>query len=469
MRKDRTLSRRHFLGTALGAAAFTIVPRHVLGGPGFVPPSEKVNIALIGCGGQGRTNMEALFSEPDAQIVAVADPIAHSDLSAFYFKGEAGRLPVKAIIQEHFAKSTPYFKVADYEDFRVMLDKEKEIDAVLCATPDHLHAFVSITAMRRNKHVYCEKPLGHNIWEVRQMAKVAREMGVATQMGNQGHSREGIRRTCEYLWNGAIGPVREVHAWTSATRWNKNHGGGRPQPEPTPPGVNWDLWLGPREMRPYSSQYSPVTWRDFWDFGTAPIGDFFCHNFDAAFWALNLREPATVEACGAEGVDEYMAPPGGIYSYQFGPRGDQPAVRFTWYDGGLRPPIPEPFGAGDVLEGDGNGIYFLGDKGIIMCSGWGGSPILLPASLKAAYQPPPKTLPRSKGHHRDWLDACKGGAAAGSPFAYGAGLTEVGLLGLVAMRAGRKLHWDAAAMKFPNAPEAGQYLKESYRPGWEIV
>jgi predicted dehydrogenase len=469
MRKDRIWSRRHFLGTTLGAAAFTIVPRHVLGGPGFVPPSEKVNIAIVGCGGQGRTNLEALFAEPDAQIVAVADPIEHSDLNEFYFKGEAGRLPLKAMAQKQAAETRRNFKVADYEDFRVMLDKEKGIDAILCATPDHLHAYVSITAMRCNKHVYCEKPLGHNVWEVRQMARVARETGVATQMGNQGHAREGIRRTCEYLWDGAIGTVREVHAWTSATRWNKNHAGGRPRPESTPHGVNWDLWLGPREMRPYSSLYTPVRWRDFWDFGTAPIGDFFCHNFDAAFWALNLREPATVEACGAEGVDDYMAPPGGIYSYQFGPRGDKAAVKFTWYDGGLRPPIPEQFDAGNILVGDGNGIYFLGDKGMIMCSGWGGAPVLLPDSLKAAYQPPAKTLPRSKGHHRDWLDACKGGAPAGSPFEYGAGLTEVGLLGLVAMRAARKVHWDATAMRFPDAPEADKYLKESYRPGWAIV
>ena len=464
------MSRRQFLGaTTLGAAAFTIVPRHVLGGPGFVPPSETVHIAMIGCGGQGRVNLEALLNEPDARIVAVADPIEHSDLNDFYFKGEAGRLPIKAMVEKHAAEKTPNFKVADYEDFRVMLDKEKGIDAILCATPDHLHAYVSITAMRRNKHVYCEKPLAHNVWEVRQMAKVARETRVATQMGNQGHSREGIRRTCEYLWGGAIGPVREVHAWTSATRWNKNHPGGRPAPEATPPGVNWDLWLGPRETRPYSSLYTPVRWRDFWDFGTAPIGDFFCHNFDAAYWALNLQVPTTIEACGAEGVDDYMAPPGGIYTYHFDPQADRPAVKFTWYDGGLRPPIPEPFDDGDFLIGDGNGIYFLGDKGVIMCSGWGGSPVLLPESLKKAYPPPPTTLPRSKGHHRDWLDACKGGAPAGSPFEYAAGLTEVGLLGLVAMRAERKLHWDTTAMNFPNAPEAGKYLKENYRAGWEIA
>ncbi|HWD19449.1 MAG TPA: Gfo/Idh/MocA family oxidoreductase [Verrucomicrobiae bacterium] len=463
------LSRRKFLGVGAAAAAFTIVPRHVLGGPGFVPPSEKVNIAIIGCGGQGRTNMETLCKEPDAQIIAVADPIDHFNLDDFYFKGDAGRLPVKAQIEKHFSEKTPNYKVADYEDFRVMLEKEKSIDAILCATPDHQHAYVCAQAMRRGKHVYCEKPLTHNVWEARQISRIARETGVATQMGNQGHAREGIRRTCEIIWDGAIGDVREVHGFTRATRWNKSHVGGRPAPEPTPAGVNWDLWLGARAARPYSSMYSPVRWRDFWDFGTAPIGDFFCHNFDVAFWALDLRAPLTVEASGVGGVDDYIAPPGGIYTYHFGARGAKPPLKFTWYDGGLRPAIPDQFDPEDHLDGDGNGIVFIGDKGMISCAGWGANPSILPDSLDNSYKPPAPTLKRSKGHHRDWLDACKGGAPAGSNFDYGAGLTEVGLLGLVAMRMEKKLHWDAAAMKFTNAPEADKYLKESYRPGWEIV
>jgi len=469
MNKKQTLSRRRFVRVSLGAsAALTIIPRHVLGGPGFVPPSEKVNIAIVGCGGQGRTNMESLFKEPDAQIIAVADPIEHSNLDAFYFKGESGRLPVKAMAEKHYGAKTPSYKVAAYQDFRVMLDKEKSVDAILCATPDHLHAYVSINAMRFGKHVYCEKPLTHNVWEARQVAQTARETKVATQMGNQGHSREGIRRTCEYIWSGAIGGVREVHAWTHASRWNKNHDGGRPSPESTPAGVNWDLWLGPRESRPYSSQYTPVTWRDFWDFGTAPIGDFFCHNVDPAFWALELREPKTIEACGVEKIDDYMAPPGGIYTYQFDARGSKPPVKFTWYDGGLRPPILAQFDQDDTLGGDGNGVYFVGDKGMITCAGWGGNPVILPDKLESSLSEPPKVIPRSNGHHRDWLDACKGGAPASSHFEYGAALTEVGLLGLVAMRMQKRLHWDSAAMKVVNAPEADRFLKETYRLGWEI-
>ncbi len=235
--------------------------------------------------------MRALFKLEDAQIIAVADPIEFHDLKGFYYGGTAGRLPVKAEIERRYAEETPNFKVADYEDFRVMLEKEKAIDAILCATPDHQHAYVCVTAMKQGKHVYCEKPLTHNVWEARLMAKVAKETGVATQLGNHGHSGDGIRQTCEWIWDGAIGDIREVHAWTSATRWNKKHPGGVPPEEPVPQGVNWDLWLGPRDMRPYSSIYSPVSWRDFWDFGTAPIGDFFCHNFDPAFWALDLREP----------------------------------------------------------------------------------------------------------------------------------------------------------------------------------
>jgi len=259
--------------------------------------------------------------------------------------------------------------------------------------------------------------------------------------------------------------VREVHAWTSATRWNKGLT-GRPQDETTPNGVNWDLWLGPREPRGYSAALNPVRWRDFWDFGTAPIGDFFCHNFDPAMWALNLREPLSIEASAVGGVDKYIAPAAGLYTYQFGPRGDKPDVKFTWYEGGLKPPRPDAME--DSEQFDGNGILFIGDKGALSSPGWGGRPKLLPASKDKDYQRPAPSLTRSKGHHREWLDACKGGPSPGSNFEYGAALTEVGLLGLVAMRVGKKLSWDARSMKCSNAPEADKLLKESYRAGWEI-
>lgn len=467
---ESPVSRRQFLHTAAAAgAAFSLVPRHVLGGPRFVPPSEKINLAIVGAGGQGRTNMRELFRHKDVQVMAVADPIETEDLEAFYFRGVAGRLPVKAEAEKVYGERTPNFKVADYEDFRVMLEKEKAIDAVLCATPDHLHAYVSILAMRQGKHVYCEKPLVHSVWEARRIAEVAKETGVATQMGNQGHSGEGIRQTCEWIWAGVIGDVREVHAWTAASRWSKKYTQGRPVEEPVPKGVNWDLWLGPRAMRPYSSAYTPVTWRDYWDFGTAPIGDFFCHNFDNACWALDLKAPVSIEAYGAGGVDADMAPPGGIYYYQFPARGKMPPVKFYWYDGGMRPPRPEGLDEDDQLGAGGNGTLFIGDKGMITCPGWAGDPRLLPGSRMDDFQRPARTLPRSKGHHRDWLDACKGGAPASADFVYGAALTEMGLLGLVALRVGKKMEWDAAAMKAPNAPQADRYLRGSYRKGWEIT
>lgn len=464
------LSRRSFIGkTAAAVTAFSIVPRHVLGGPKYVAPSEKINIAIVGCGGQGRTNVRSLFQFADAQIIAVADPAEFQNLDPFYFKGNAGRLPVKAEIEKYYSAKTPNYKVADYEDFRVMLEKEKSIDAILCATPDHLHAYVCLNAMRQGKHVYCEKPLTHNVNEARLVSKVATETGVATQLGNQGHSGDGIRSTCEWIWDGAIGDIREVHAWTAASRWNKQHLGGRPPAEPVPQGLNWDLWLGPRSSRPYSSIYNPVSWRDFWDFGTAPIGDFFCHNFDPAFWALNLREPLSIEAFAAGGVDSEIAPVAGLYTFMFGARGKMPPVKFMWYEGGLMPARPEGLEDDDQLGNGGNGILFIGDKGMITCPGWAGDPRLLPGTRMDNYKRPAKTLPRSKGHHRDWLDACKGGPAASANFQYGAALTEMGLLALVAMRLGKKMYWDAKAMKATNAPEAEKFLKGSYRPGWEVA
>lgn len=465
-----TLSRRRFLSrTALAGAAVTVVPRHVLGGTKFVAPSEKVNIAIVGCGGQGRTNLRGLFPLADAQVIAVADPIESEDLEAFYFRGVAGRLPVKAEAEKHYSAKTPNHKVTAYEDFRVMLEKEKAIDAILCATPDHLHAYVCVNAMRQGKHAYCEKPLTHNVREARLMARVAKETGVATQMGNQGHSGEGIRQTCEWIWAGVIGEIREVHAWTAASRWSRKYSQGRPDEEPLPKGVNWDLWLGPRDPRPFSSAYTPVTWRDYWDFGTAPIGDFFCHNFDNACWALDLKAPTSVEASGAGGVDSYMAPPGGLYTYKFPARGQLPPVTFLWYDGGLRPPRPEGLEPDDQLGAGGNGTLFVGSKGLLTCPGWAGDPRLLPLSKMDDFKRPAKTLPRSKGHHRDWIDACKGGTPASANFEYGAALTEMGLLGLVAMRVGKKLDWDAAAMKATNAPEADKFLNGQYRAGWELV
>jgi predicted dehydrogenase len=464
-------TRRQFLGAAAAAAAVTIVPRHVLGGPGFVPPSEKVNIAIVGAGGQGRTNARNLFHEPDAQIIAVCDVADVTDLSAFYYGGSGGRKPVRAEIEKHYGGTKPGFRCAEYEDFRVMLDKERAIDAVLCATPDHTHAVVSITAMRQGKHVYCEKPLTHNVWEARQVARVAKEMGVATQMGNHGHSGEGLRLTYEWIHDGAIGPIREVHAWSDTGGWRREP--GRPaETPPVPAGLDWDLWLGPREPRPYHPAYAPYNWRGWWAFGTGSIGDMACHNIDPAVWALNLSTPLSIEST-ADVVDSEVASlTPSICIYEFGPRDAMPPVRLTWYDGGKRPPMPPGIDPNDPkqrLGEGGNGIVFIGEKGIITCGGWAGMPRLLPLSLHREYKRPAKTLPRSKGHHADWVAACKGGAPASGNFEYSARLTELVLLGNVALRTKKKLLWNGPEMKATNAPEADQFLKEQYRKGWEIV
>jgi predicted dehydrogenase len=465
MKRSKPSSRREFLRAGVAAAAAcTIVPRHVLGGRGFVAPSDKVNVALIGAGGQGRTNARELYKLSDAQIIAIADPAESFSLDRFYYKGMGGRLPVQAEIEKHYAAKTPNFRCAAYEDFRVMLEKEKAIDAVLCATPDHLHAYVSVLAMRAGKHVYCEKPLTHNIWEARQVAKVARETGVATQMGNQGHATGGMRATLEWIGAGTIGPVHEVHAWVGAGRWNPTLAACPKDTPPVPAGLNWDLWLGPRASRPFHPAYFPVAWRDFWAFGSTNLGDFGCHDLDAACWALDLQTPRSVEARSAGPTDADIGPHGSIAYYHFGPRGDRPPVKVTWYDGGLGPERPEGLREGERLPP--RGVLFVGEKGVLFCGGAGGDPRLLaPAD---APRPSP-SLPRSPGHHREWIDACKGGKPPGSNFGYGARLTEIVLLGVLALRTGRKIEWDAADLKAKGVPAADAIIKEEYRKGWEVA
>jgi predicted dehydrogenase len=464
-------NRRQFLtSTASALAAVTIVPRHVLGGPGFVAPSDKVNVGLIGAGGQGRTNTRALLQEDDCQVIALADPCEEWDLSPYYYKGKAGRGPVRAEIEEKYKEKTPNYKCAVYEDFRTMLDKEKEIDAVLVATPDHLHAYASILAMKAGKHLYCEKPLTRDIAEGRLVAKVAKETGVATQMGNHGRSSEGHRETAEWLWDGAIGQVREVHAWGGAGHFAS--GKGRPPGTPdVPKELNWDLWLGPAEWRPYHPAYAPFNWRGWWAFGGGGLPDLAPHHIDPAFNALQLDAPLTVEA-SAPGIDEEVCSTGVLATYRFGPRKNMGPLTLYWYDGGLRPPTPLGVDPDDPVQriGEGeHGIYFVGDKGILTAAGWSGMPRLLPLELHREYKRPAKTLARVEGHHADWIQACKGGTPASSNFDYAVGLNEVVLLGNVALRTRKLLRWDGPNMKATNAPEADQYLKGApYRKGWEL-
>jgi predicted dehydrogenase len=464
-------SRREFVtSTASALAAVTILPRHVLGGPRFVAPSDKVNVAIIGVGGQGRTNLRSLFQEADCQVIAIADPCEEWDLSPYYYRGMAGRGPVREAIEGAYAATTPNYRCAVYPDFRVMLEKEKAIDAVLVATPDHLHAYVSVLAMKAGKHVYCEKPLTRDIWEARQVAKVAKETGVATQMGNQGRSTEGHRQTAEWIWDGAIGQVKEVHAWGGAGAFAK--GAGRPTETPEVPKVlNWDLWLGPAAVRPYHPAYAPFSWRGWWAFGGGGLPDLAPHHIDPAFFALKLDTPLTVEAT-APTVDSEVCSAGVLATYRFGPRGDLGPVSLYWYDAGLRPPTPQGIDPDDAVqrlgEGD-HGIFFVGEKGIITCAGWSGMPRLLPIERHREYKRPAKTLARVEGHHADWLQACKGGTPASSNFEYSARLTELVLLGTVALRSKKQIKWDGPNMKVTNVPAADQFVKGApYRAGWEL-
>ena len=453
------ISRRAFVSkVAAGLAAAsitpgTIVPRHVLGGAGFTPPSEKLNIAGIGVGGMGAGNLDGLSSE---NIVALCD-----------------------VDQKHAAKSYRRFPDAKrYSDFRIMLEKQKDIDAVMVATPDHMHAPISLAAMRMGKHVYCEKPLTHTVYESRKMAEVAREHKVATQMGNRGQANEGVRLLCEWIWDGAIGAVREVHAWTDRPMrgvygqyWPQ--GVKRPTDRPTiPSSIDWDLWLGVAPERPYHPAYLPFKWRGWWDFGTGALGDIGCHSLDGIFRALKLKYPDSVEASSSP-VNDETYPQSSMVTYRFPARGDMPPLVLVWYDGGLRPPRPLELEAGRLLGSYTSGQLFVGDKGMIMTGGAGADPVLLPESRRREYELPAKTLPRSPGHYEEWIAACKGGEPAGSNFDHAGPLAETVLLGNVALRralreklATDRLLWDGPNLKITNLPEANQYLHREYRAGW---
>ncbi|HUW19668.1 MAG TPA: Gfo/Idh/MocA family oxidoreductase [Sedimentisphaerales bacterium] len=452
--RKKGINRRDFLlSAATGAAAFTIVPRYVLGGPGYTPPSEKLNIAGIGVGGVGKSNVNAVSSE---NIVALCD------------------------VDEKFAAEVfnKYPTAKKYSDFRRMLEKQKDIDAVIVATPDHTHAVISMMAIKMGKHVYCQKPLTYSVYEARKLTEAAREHKVATQMGNQGHSGEGIRLICEWIWDGAIGPVREVHAWTNRPVWPQ--GIGRPEDTPPVPAtLDWDLWLGPAPYRPYHSTYLPFNWRGWQDFGTGALGDMACHIIDPVFWALKLRYPTAVEACHSYDVREMWKradnketyPRASIVRYEFPARGEMPPVKLTWYDGGMLPPRP------DELEPDrqmsDNGVIFVGEKGKLMCGNYGDGPRLIPDTRMQEYERPAKALARIEGgvdgHEKDWVRACKDGRPASSNFDYSGPLTETVVMGNLAIRnAGKKLEWDGQNMKVTNLPEANEYVHRQYREGWVL-
>jgi len=444
---DQPISRRAFVGgVAAAGLGFHIVPRHVLGGPRHVAPSDTLNVACIGVGGMGRNDVRGISRE---NVYALCD--------------------VDAKIAAETAASYPEAK--RYTDFREMLDKDAgTIDAVTVSTPDHTHAVAAMMALKLGKHVYCQKPLARTLWEVRELMSAAQQAGVATQMGNQGHAQEGTRQIREWIEAGAIGTVREVHYWTNRPIWPQ--GIERPtEAHHVPPQLDWDLWLGPAADRPYHPAYAPFRWRGWWDFGTGALGDIACHAMDAAFWTLELGFPTRIDPDTTERFTE-TAPKTSMLVYHFPARGSRPAIRVVWRDGGLIPPRPEIVpDAADWPPYDDGGQLWSGDDGFLVAGMYGQNPRLLdPARDREIHaNPPAERYPRVGGVYDEWINACKGGPSAGSSFAGHAGpLTQMVLLGNLAVRTGRVLELDRSNGQVTNTSVPEEYLKPEYRPGWSL-
>jgi predicted dehydrogenase len=461
---SRRTNRRQFLmhsAAAVGGAGLLAGTRGAVYG---YPANEKLNIAIVGVGGQGRSHVN------DGQV-KMENVVALCDIDDRSLFGAAEVHPM----------------AQQYHDFRVMFDKQqKDIDAVICATPDHTHAVITAAALRLGKHVYTQKPLTHTVYEAHVISELAKaNPKLATQMGNQGHSNEGARRVVEIVRSGAVGPIKEAHAWTNRPIWPQSIDRPTDTP-PCPHHVHWDLFLGPMPERPYHPAYHPFAWRGWWDFGTGALGDMACHICDTAFWALDLRHPTSIEA-KPDGLKPETGPKTNIITYEFPARGDQPPVTLTWYDGNLTPDksLIEKYGITSekrtrnpetkkmvretVAEWSVGGSLLIGEKGAIYLPGdYGSEYKLLPAKDFEGYKPPEKTLKRSPGHMRDWIEAAKNGTQSCSNFDYASALTGMVLLGNLATRAGKKLEWDAQNMRAANASEVDEFIRPAYRKGWSL-
>jgi predicted dehydrogenase len=444
-KQNSKISRREFMGGAAAVTAFTFVPSYVLADP----PSEKLNIGVIGSGGMGGSNTRAA-ADAGGNIVALCDVDWKQAEKTF----------------ERFPKAKRY------KDFRKMLDNEKNIEAVIVATPDHFHTVAAMAAMRRGKHVYVQKPLTRTVWEARMLTEAARKYKVVTQMGNQGHSGNGVRDICEWIWAGVIGDVKEVHAWTNRPVWPQ--GIDRPKEVHTiPDTLDWDLWIGPSPMRPYNKCYCPFNWRGWWDFGGGALADMACHVLDPVFSALKLKYPTSVEASSTK-VNEETFPLASIVHYEFPAREGMPAVKVHWYDGGLKPPRPVELEGNRRLDQASSNVLFMGTKGVLRCGEYGDRPQLLPYSRMREFNrnKPPQTLKRIKtSHEGNWIEACKTGGQATSHFDYAGPFTEAVVMGNLAIRpenVGKKLLWDGDNMKVTNNDEANEYVKPEYRKGWSL-
>ncbi len=454
-------SRRRFLrNTAMAAAGLQIVPAYVLGATrGQAAPSDRLNVAGIGVGGMGRSNLKNCSEA--ANIVAMCD-----------------------VDPNYAARAYQMFPQAKtYIDYREMLEKQKDIDAVVIATPDHTHAVIAMEAMRAGKHVYVQKPLTHSVHEARVLTEAARKYKVVSQMGNQGHSGDGLRMVCEWIWAGALGEVREVHAWTNRPVWPQGVQMERPSGNPVPPpGMDWDKWIGPAPMRPYHTAYHPEAWRAYWDFGTGSLGDMGCHILDPIFAALKLKYPTSVEGNistfwhgffkKTEPKNETY-PSSSIVRFRFPARPGMPPVMLSWWDGGLMPERPEELEEGRKMGDEDGGCLFIGDKGKLMCGCYGRAPRLIPESKMQEFKRPDPTIPRipggEGGHEKDWIRACKGGEPASSNFDYSGPLSEMVLMGNLAVRyPDRRLLWDGEKMEVTNDAAANEYVRRTYRAGWSL-
>ena len=445
------ITRRRFLTRAASAGAVTVVARHVVAGANKPAPSDKLNVAGIGVGGMGAGDLRNLESQ---HIGALCD------------------------VDHRYAAGTfkRYSKATVYKDYRRMLEKEKGVDAVVVATPDHTHAVISMACMKAGKHVYCQKPLTHDVREARLLANTAAETGLTTQMGIQGHSKDGCRLIVEWIRAGVIGEVRTIDAWCSLSYYPWGHagwsspwaGGARPKETPAVPDtLDWDLWIGPAAMRPYHPAYHPAVWRCWLDFGSGMMGDRGAHTLDPVFWALDLGAPESIEAtsCGQTKEKHALA---AMVTYRFGARGNLPPVRLTWYEG-TRAPRPPELEDGRVMGDREGGVIFHGSKGKLMCGTYGNGPRLVPESRMKAFKPPTPTLPRVRtSHEMEWADACKAGRPAGAHFGYSGPLTEVCVLGNVAKRVDGRIVWDAENLKVTNPKDADRYVATPYRKGWSL-
>jgi predicted dehydrogenase len=433
------MNRRRFLqGAATAAAGLTVLT----GGfrTSAYAQNEKLHTALIGVGGQGGASHGAATGET---------LVAMTDVDENRFRDLAGKQP----------------QAKTYTDYRQMFDKHKDIQATFIATPDHTHFPAAMRAIAAKSGVYVEKPLTHSIWEARTLAEAARRAKVATQMGNQGHSNEGWRVLCEYMWSGALGNVTEVHMSTNRPVWPQNL--DRPASKPVPQGLNWDAWIGTAPMREFHDNLHPFAWRGWWDFGCGALGDMACHIMDGAFWALKLGEAKTltVEA-EVEGGNKETFPKATVVTYKYPARGPMPPVTLKWFDGGKRPPRP-PMLEEDRKLDDGGSSVFYGDKNVMIADCYGGSVRIIPEDKMKETPRPEKTLPRAGDHRGDFIKACKGGPPASSNFDYAGPFTEMVLLGNLAIALKKPVEWDVATMRSKNLPrEVAPLVRPQYRRGW---